>query len=118
MSDDPTKQAPFANPVPPPPPTPAEIEEKEAADREAQKEEMERMVNEPPPPPQPVTDEQVYQAPATDELRKTHATMSTEDLEALGHNEDGQPASEQHADEPQPVHEEQPPAPEEDEERL
>jgi hypothetical protein len=114
MSDDPTKQAPFANPVPPAPPSPEEVAEKEEADRKTQQEEMERMANEPPPPLKPLTDDKVYQTPPTNELRKTHSTMSTEDLEALGHNEDGQAAGEQRADEPQPVEDQRPPA-EEDE---
>jgi hypothetical protein len=107
MSDDP-KQAPFANPVPPPPPSPEEVAEKEEADRQKQSEEMERMANEPPPPPQPLTDDKVYQTPPTNELRKTHATMSTEDLKALGHSEDGQPG-EQPADEPPPAEDQEPP---------
>ena len=103
MSDDPVR-APFANPLPPVPETDEEREARLEAEREAQQAAVEEAAANPPAPPGPLTDEHVYPTPATGDPKVTHAAMSTEDLEEIGCDEDGNPVD----SEPPPVEPEEP----------
>ena len=103
MSDDPVR-APFANPLPPVPKTEEEIEAEREAEREAAAEAAQAAADNPPAPPEPLTDEKVYPTPPTSDPKVTHAAMSSEELEEIGYDQDGNPVD----GEPPPVEPEEP----------
>ena len=106
MSDDPVRE-PFANPLPPVPKTEEEIEAERQAERDAAEAAAKEAAENPPPPPQPLTDDKVYTAPSTADPKVTHAAMSSEELEALGYDADGNPAGEPKTVEPEQPQEEE-----------
>ncbi len=106
MSDDQNRE-PFAKPLPPTPPTQEELDEKAKQEQEAQQFAAEEAAKQA-ASPQPITDETTFATPATGDARVTHEAMSTEDLEAMGHDQDGNPVGEA-----QPVEPEAPPEEEE-----
>lgn len=103
MSDDPVR-APFAQPLPPVPETEEEKEARLEAEREAQQAAIEEAAANPPAPPEPLTDEKVYPTPPTSDPKVTHAAMSSEELEEIGYDQDGNPID----GEPPPVEPEEP----------
>ena len=88
MSDEPVR-APFANPLPPQPESEEDKEARLQAERDEAARQAEEAANAPPVEPQPLTDEKTYPTPPTADPKVTHATMSTEQLEELGYDQDG-----------------------------